>query len=320
VSTKQLPPFPNRDLNLWAKQLYEYLIAQSPVRGSVEPTPILLPHITDGQLPRAVTDGVLLYNPTTEQAVISIDNAWEPLGPTVLPPPYELPDVNSNVGTFGTTTAVPQVTVDAKGRITAVSDLGIAFPPAPPVAATDLTDLTGVPVDFLAGDGAFRPIKYFARNIAAYTLTSTTAAQKLLTVGTDGALTLPVGIYEYTCVLDITAMSATSGNARFSLQGTAVAAAHKGVAIAADASATPAAANIFVTAGAISGSGFLITTATTGTALYAYLTGTFSVTTAGTIIPSIGLVTAAAAEVGTRTYFTCQPLNNTTTNSRGPWS
>ena len=36
--------------------------------------------------------------------------------------------VNTNVGTFGNTIAVPQLTVDAKGRITAVANIAITFP------------------------------------------------------------------------------------------------------------------------------------------------------------------------------------------------
>jgi hypothetical protein len=36
--------------------------------------------------------------------------------------------INANVGTFGNTLAVPQLTVDAKGRITAVSNITITFP------------------------------------------------------------------------------------------------------------------------------------------------------------------------------------------------
>jgi hypothetical protein len=36
--------------------------------------------------------------------------------------------VNTNIGTYGDTLAVPQLTVDAKGRITAVSNIAITFP------------------------------------------------------------------------------------------------------------------------------------------------------------------------------------------------
>lgn len=36
--------------------------------------------------------------------------------------------INANIGTFGNTLAVPQLTVDAKGRITAVSNITITFP------------------------------------------------------------------------------------------------------------------------------------------------------------------------------------------------
>ena len=36
--------------------------------------------------------------------------------------------VNTNIGTFGNTTTVPQLTVDAKGRILAVSNIAITFP------------------------------------------------------------------------------------------------------------------------------------------------------------------------------------------------
>lgn len=42
-----------------------------------------------------------------------------------------LPNVNANVGTFGDSTTVPRVTVNAKGQVTAASNVGITFPTVP---------------------------------------------------------------------------------------------------------------------------------------------------------------------------------------------
>ena len=48
-------------------------------------------------------------------------------GVTGKPPvPTTLATVNANVGTFGSAANIPQVTVDGKGRITAISNVAVS--------------------------------------------------------------------------------------------------------------------------------------------------------------------------------------------------
>lgn len=68
-----------RNLQGWADQLYRYLIAEAPVTGRANPTPVLLAHRTGGIDERAATDGVLLYDPTIKTVVVSEDGVWRPI-------------------------------------------------------------------------------------------------------------------------------------------------------------------------------------------------------------------------------------------------
>lgn len=71
----------------------------------------------------ATTDGLttasIFANTSVTDAIISGNNST--ISAT-------LRTINANVGTFGNTLVVPQLTVDAKGRITAVSNITITFP------------------------------------------------------------------------------------------------------------------------------------------------------------------------------------------------
>jgi hypothetical protein len=61
-------------------------------------------------------------------------------------------------------------------------------------------------------------------------------------------------------------------------------------------------------------------TAATGTAMALSARGTFAVTSAGTIIPSIKLFTAAAATVKAESYFKCWRAGAHDAASGGAWS
>lgn len=153
-----------------------------------------------------------------------------------------------------------------------------------------------------------------------YTLTSTTAAQKLFNTTTNGALTLATGTYEFEAVYYILSMSATSGNASVSIlgAGTATLTGIMQHAIGLD-NTTP------TTAAAHGGSvsvnpGVNTATAGTGTGLVVSVRGTFRVTVSGTIIPSITLATAAAAIVQAGSYFKCAKIGESGDNTKGSWS
>jgi len=142
---------------------------------------------------------------------------------------------------------------------------------------------------------------------ADYVLTSTTAAQKLFNWSTNGSVTLQTGFYEFSAQIYISGMDPTSGNAKFELLGAGTAVMNtplmgwSGV-----DSSTPSAAatrtggfNIGVA------TGVNMSTSAVGTGLASTINGSFEVTAAGTIVPSISLVTAIAATVnkGSRIRF-----------------
>lgn len=162
------------------------------------------------------------------------------------------------------------------------------------------------------GGGAAEPSYYIKQN-SDYTLTSTTAVQKIFNASTNGRLTLTdTGIYEYKLVLYIQDMSATSGNAQLDLVGAGSAITDKVLEgyWGSDSSTpgTPANRN----------GGFMTTetsqtnmfSAGTGTGITVVVYGTMDVTTAGTIVPSIALTTAAAATVKIGTFFELRRLGD----------
>ena len=153
-----------------------------------------------------------------------------------------------------------------------------------------------------------------------YTLTSTTASQKLFNTTTNGALTLATGTYEFEALIYVASMSATSGNATVSIlgAGTATLTGIMQQAIGGD-NATPT--NAVAQGGAVSTTASTQTaTAGTATNLYVSLRGTFRVTASGTIIPSISLTTAAAAIVQAGSYFKCAKIGESGDNTKGSWS
>lgn len=152
--------------------------------------------------------------------------------------------------------------------------------------------------------------RHLIRQDAAKTLTSTTDAQALFDNGTT---TLTVGAYRVKGLVALTAMSATSGNAKIDIKGAGEATlgtalvSFKGVDGAVD---TAAAVSGSYAAGVASPASAV--TAGAGTAMLCEIDGTFEVTTAGTIIPAISLVTAAAAVVTAGSYLLVERIGSTT--------
>jgi hypothetical protein len=157
---------------------------------------------------------------------------------------------------------------------------------------------------------------------ATYTLTSTTASQRLFNASTNGALTLPIGTYRYEAMLYLTSMSATSGNGAFGIlgAGTATISSALSQAIGVDAAiGAGAAAGLSYWTGVTSNAALV--TVATATAMGVNIRGTFRVSVAGTIIPSISLTTAAAAVVQTDSYFVTNRISTSATGvTFGPWS
>lgn len=158
---------------------------------------------------------------------------------------------------------------------------------------------------------------------ASYTLTSTTATQKLFNATTNGALSLPAGTYEYRCQFRLSSMSATSGNLAFSILGggTAAIGANSMSCVTGQDNVTTAAAaqSGLIFTGATSPSP--IVTASTATDVSMQVRGMFRVTTTGTIIPSVALTTAAAAVVNAGSHFICKQRSRFSTDTfYGSWT
>jgi hypothetical protein len=87
-----------------------------------------------------------------------------------------LDTVNSNVGTFGSSTNVPQVTVDAKGRITAVTNI-------PVVGGIGVNNVTGTSATMVADN------LYVTNNAGLVTLSlpATIAVGRRLLIRGSGA-------------------------------------------------------------------------------------------------------------------------------------
>lgn len=163
---------------------------------------------------------------------------------------------------------------------------------------------------------------YFCKLSADYTLTSTTSAQKLFNTTANGALTLQPGSYTFEALLYLTGMSATTGNGQFNLLGAGTATLD-GILYSAYGidSTTPLSAATQTGSGSVtSASAASIVSTGTGTGMLVTLFGGFDVTAAGTLIPSIALVTAVAAAVKKGSYIRIRNATKASTYYNGPWS
>jgi hypothetical protein len=252
-----------------------------------------------------------------------------------------LATVNAGVGSFGSATQVPAITVNAKGLITAAANTTIALPQS---AVTNLvSDLalkapmasptfTGDPLAPTAAFGdndtsiattAFvQGLQIYGQLTANYALANVGTSQKLFDFTANGAVTLATGRYAFRCMLHILSMSATSGNAAFDLKGagTATIANIFYHAVGFDSS-TPLTVNA-------QGGTFSITSASpanlvalaVGTGMAVEINGILNVTGTGTLIPSITLTTAVAAIVQAGSYIVLDYLGPTGSNTKGAWS
>lgn len=157
-----------------------------------------------------------------------------------------------------------------------------------------------------AGNRGVHPLIHICRLTADYTLTSTTTEQKLFNASTNGRLTLETGAYRFECLASISSLSATSGNGAFDILGAGSATLADVLyhSIGVDGNTATAATQTGSTM--IQGqSPASQQTVGTGTTWNFRNTGTFEITAAGTIVPSVTLVTAAAGVVRAGSYFAC---------------
>lgn len=172
-----------------------------------------------------------------------------------------------------------------------------------------------------AGNRALTPSEFLIVLTGTNTLASQTGAQPIFDGGggpAGGAITLPVGTYEFECQFALTNLSGTSGGFGFSLVGTATrteawtSLATKGNNTLSNTS--NAAISFNTTANTN------ITGNTTNTAGIAICKGIIRVTVAGTIVPQVSMSVASAAVVQTNSFFKCKPVGASGFVSLGPWS
>jgi len=175
-----------------------------------------------------------------------------------------------------------------------------------------------------AGNRGVIPLKHYIRADATNTLTSTTARQKLFASPTNGTLTLETGVYFFNCLFRLSSMSSTNGNCSVSPKGGGTATTGKCLSHywGWDNNGTTAnrtvAGSFTVTASTLSSAP--VVTANTATVLELSGRGSFEVSGAGTIIPSITLLTAAPAVLGIGSYFEIYRVGATGVVSVGQWS
>jgi hypothetical protein len=172
-------------------------------------------------------------------------------------------------------------------------------------------------IDALAGRGIILSEQYCVL-AAAYTLTSQPAAQKLFNSSTNGALTLPIGTYEFECLFTLSSMSVVSSSFGFALGGTATFTQEwYAEAIKSTNLNTPTGTvDSFNTAANVA-----LVTANTSTGASVRITGgIIRVTVAGTIIPQVSLGVAAAAVVEINSFFRIRQLGGSTVALCGNWS
>lgn len=165
-------------------------------------------------------------------------------------------------------------------------------------------------------------IEHIIRADATRTFTSNTVQQAIFNSPAAGTLTLETGAYLFEAVIGLTATSATSGNVKFSLGGAGTGTLD---AILYTIYGFDAANN---TATTVSGLSEIVSTQVAANAVTAavatvttlQIRGTFEISVAGTLIPSLAQTTAAAAVVTIGSYFKCNRIGSTTAVSVGQWT
>jgi len=265
----------------------------------------------------SATSGDLVIGTTTSNAIRFVTNG----GADKL-----IFDANGNVGIGVVPTGLDLLELGA--GTTAKAPLGFT-------AGANLTSADAGSVEYDGKALYFTPIasqrgvvvtESFIATTATRTLTSATTLQSIFAGATGaatGALTVNgATAYYFECSINLSAMSATSGNLGFSIGGaggaTFTSAAWHAIGLDATAQNTGAAlGGIWSNAAAQTGN---IVTAAAGTAMSVIVKGIFRINAGGTIIPSVQLTTAAAAVIGVDTWFKCYPIGTNTVITVGQWS
>ena len=211
----------------------------------------------------------------------------------------------------GTTTKAP-INIPAGTLKTTPADGDIESDADAMYACTDTGNRGVIPVQHIVRQNADRAA--FANN---------TTQQAIFNSVTNGTITLETGTYLFEGLVQVKVTSATSGNVKFSLIGAGTATIGGilfitgGMDAAVDTlTAWSGVSEIIATQTAAN-----IATAATATVTTFYLKGTFQVTVAGTVIPSVAQTTGAATMVTTAgSYFMLNRIGSTTVTNVGQWT
>lgn len=205
--------------------------------------------------------------------------------------------------------------------LTALTGANVAVGDLMPIVDTSATASKSITMGELLEFIRLNSTRYIIRADVDRTLPNDTNLNAIFNSPTNGRITLPTGVYIFEGLLIITGMSATSGNALINLLGAGTATVGSWMwRLSGLDGTTPAtiadddAAYFQTNASAASA-----VAAGTGTAMRIHMSGGFEVTTGGTLIPSIDLVTAAAAVVQDGSYLLIDRIGADGLVSIGAW-
>jgi hypothetical protein len=177
-------------------------------------------------------------------------------------------------------------------------------------------------IQYYSHDASARGVvdaEQFISLTSTYTLSSSSSLQKLFNSTTNGAMTVKGSTsYFFECEFDLSSMSASSGAFSFGFGGTATITSLKYTAVANKAAIGTATASLMTTATVATATALVAAnTTTTG---HARISGIVRVNAGGTLIPQVALGVAAAAVVGTNSWFRITPIGTNTVTNIGNWN
>lgn len=170
-----------------------------------------------------------------------------------------------------------------------------------------------------AGNRGVIPVIHFIRCDSTRTLPNDTATNAIFNSPANGRLTLETGTYLFDMMAIVTSMSATSGNAFVNILGAGTATVGAWLWRFSGIDNTTPGSSVDDDSQYLTTAASNVLSAGTGTAMRFQAKGTFEVTSAGTLIPSIDQVTAAAAIVSVGSFFMCYRIGSTSAVSVGQW-
>lgn len=175
-----------------------------------------------------------------------------------------------------------------------------------------------------AGNRGYVPVRHFIRADSDNNLSNSAAEQKIFSSPTNGRITVETGCYLFKGVIHVKSMEAlASSNLAFDLvgAGTATCAAWLVHCVGADTNGVGSATATISGTWAVTQQ-TAVTSVVSGAAnpdCWFRISGTFEVTGAGTMIPSVTLASAAAAVVQAGSYLTLERIGSTSVVSIGQW-